>query len=135
MPASIEVSERTQVYLWERDVIRPVVSRSPEALWDITHLMVTYMRHVREVVYGFAFNPVAGRLARFLLDHYHPVDGQTRPRELSLEHLGVSVGTTRELISRTLHRFADEGIIHVNRLELAFLDHKKLEELAKGDQP
>jgi hypothetical protein len=33
-------------------------------------------------------------------------------------------------VSRTLHRFADEGIIRVNRMEFAFLDRDKLETLA-----
>jgi CRP/FNR family transcriptional regulator len=94
---------------------------------------MNYMRHVREVVYGFAFHPVAGRLARLLLTHYHSMDGKPAPRDLTLDQMADTVGTTRELVSRTLHRFADEGIIRVNRMEFAFLDRDKLETLAGGN--
>jgi CRP/FNR family transcriptional regulator len=80
----------------------------------------------------FAFHPVAGRLARLLLTHYKPVDGQPAPRNLTLDQMAETVGTTRELVSRTLHRFADEGLVRVNRVEFAFLDRGGLEELAGG---
>jgi CRP-like cAMP-binding protein len=90
------------------------------------------MRHVREVVYGFAFHPVAGRLARLLLTHYESAGGKPAPRDLTLDQMADTVGTTRELVSSTLHRFADEGLIRVNRVEFAFLDREGLENLAGG---
>jgi len=95
-------------------------------------ILIAYMRQVREVVYGFAFHPVAGRLARLLLTHYDIKDEKPAPRNLTLDQMADTVGTTRELVSRTLHRFADEGLIRVNRMEFAFLDRDKLEDLAGG---
>lgn len=133
MPASLEVREDTLLYLWERDDIMPVIFRNAQAAWDVSHILIHYMRRVREVVYGFAFHPVAGRLARLLLSHYAHVDGKSAPRDLTLDQMADTVGTTRELVSRTLHRFADEGIIRVNRMEFAFLDRDKLETLAGGN--
>ncbi len=132
MPASLEVREDAVLYMWERETVLPILLRNAEAIWDVSQILVQYMRHVREVVYGFAFHPVAGRLARLLLNHYHPVDGQPAPRNLTLDQMADTVGTTRELVSRTLHRFADEGLIRVNRVEFAFLDREKLEGLAGG---
>lgn len=132
MPASLEVREEATLYLWEREAILPVVQRNAQAAWDVSTILIQYMRHVREVVYGFAFHPVAGRLARLLLTHYDSVDGQPAPRNLTLDQMADTVGTTRELVSRTLHRFADEGLIRVNRVEFAFLDRDGLENLAGG---
>lgn len=134
MPASLEVREDAVLYLWERDVILPVIQKNAQAAWDVSNILIRYMRNVREVVYGFAFHPVAGRLARLLLTHYNPVDGQPAPRNLSLDQMADTVGTTRELVSRTLHRFADEGLIRVNRVEFAFLDRERLESLAGGSE-
>jgi len=134
MPASLEVREDTVLYIWERETILPLLLRNAEAAWDVSHILMNYMRHVREVVYGFAFHPVAGRLARLLLTHYHPMDGKPAPRDLSLDQMANTVGTTRELVSRTLHRFADEGLIQISRMELAFLDREKLESLAGGSE-
>ncbi len=134
MPASLEATQRTELLLWPREIIIPIVSRHPEAIWETGRALVNYMRHVREVVYGFAFHPVAGRLARLLLTHYQHAQGDSAPRDLTRDQMADTVGTTRELVSRTLHRFADEGLIRVNRVELAFLDRERLETIAGGDE-
>ena len=130
MPASLEVMERSEVYLWPQEVIRPIISRNVDALWEVTRELVTSMRQVRDVVYGFAFHPVAGRLARLLLDHYQPVEGQPAPRDLTLDEMAASVGTTRELVSKTLHRFADDGLIEISRVQFIFTNRGQLEQLA-----
>jgi CRP-like cAMP-binding protein len=44
-----------------------------------------------------------------------------------------TIGTTRELVSRTLHRFADQGMIKINRVEFVFMDREQLETLAGHD--
>lgn len=134
MPASLEVMEESVVYLWPERVIRPILSRNVDALWEVNRELVTSMRQVREVVYGFAFHPVAGRLARLLLDHYQPVDGQPAPRDLTLDEMAASVGTTRELVSKTLHRFADDGMIEISRMQFVFTDRRQLEQLAGRDE-
>ena len=130
MPASLEAKEPTLVYLWPREVILPIISQNIEAVWDVSRVLLGYMRHVREIVYGFAFHPVAGRLARLLLQHYQPVEGQPAPRNMTLDEMADAVGTTRELVSRTLHRFAAENMIQINRLEFVFTNPAGLEELA-----
>lgn len=133
MPASLEVMEDCEVFMWHKDQICPIVSRHVEAVWDITRELMSTMRQVREVVYGFAFHPVAGRLARLLLEHYHPVEGQPAPRDLTLDEMADTVGTTRELVSKTLHRFADDGMIQINRVQFVFTDRGQLEHLAGHD--
>jgi CRP/FNR family transcriptional regulator len=134
MPASLEVMEESDVYFWYGEQILPVISRNVEAVWDITRELVGMMRQVREIVYGFAFHPVAGRLARLLLTHYHPVEGQQAPRDLTLDEMADSIGTTRELVSKTLHRFADEGIIEISRMQFVFTNRDELEQLAGHDE-
>ena len=130
MPASLEVMARCRVCQWPREVVMPIVSRNVEAVWDVSRLLVLAMRHVREVVYGFAFHPVAGRLARLLLNHYQPIEGQHTPRDLTLDEMAATVGTSRELVCKVLYRFADAELIRINRTEFVFTDRKKLEELA-----
>jgi CRP/FNR family transcriptional regulator len=134
MPASLEVMEESEIYYWHGEKIIPIVSRHVEAVWDITRELIATMRQVREVVYGFAFHPVAGRLARLLLHHYHPVDGQPAPRDLTLDEMADSIGTTRELVSKTLHRFADEGMIEISRVQFVFTNRSELEQMAGHDE-
>lgn len=129
MPASLEVMEDCEACTWEGESIMPIISRSVDAVWAITHELVTTMRQVRDVVYGFAFHPVAGRLARLLLTHYQPVEGRATPRDLTLDEMAHTVGSTRELISKTLHQFAGEGMIKISRVEITFTDRAKLEQI------
>ena len=133
MPASLEVMEDCEIFLWHGEQIYPIVSRHVEAVWDIARELVVTMRKIREVVYGFAFHPVAGRLARLLLNRYQPVEGQPAQRDLTLDEMADTIGTTRELVSKTLHRFADQGMIKINRVEFVFIDKDQLETLAGHD--
>jgi CRP-like cAMP-binding protein len=130
MPASLEVLEDCEIFLWHGEQILPIISRHVDAVWDITRELVVTMRQIREVVYGFAFHPVAGRLARLLLNYYNPVDGQPTQRDLTLDEMADTIGTTRELVSKTLHRFAGEGMIKINRVEFVVMDKNQLEHLA-----
>lgn len=132
MPATLEVMEKCEAWLWPKEVIMPVVSRNVDAVWDVSRVLVAALRRVREVVYGFAFHSVSGRLARLLLDTYQPEQGKPAPRELTLDEMAAAVGTTRELVCKVLYRFADDGIIHINRTEFVFTDPEKLEELAEA---
>ncbi len=129
MPAALEAMEDCEVCMWEGDAIIPILSRNVDAVWAITGKLVRTMRKVRDVVYGFAFHPVAGRLANLLLSHYKPVDGQAAPRDMTLDEMAHTVGSTRELVSKTLHQFASEGMIEISRVEITFTDRNKLEEL------
>jgi len=131
MPASLEAQEPTAVYVWPREIIIPIVSRNVDAVWDVTRVLIKAMRTVREVVYGFAFHRVSGRLARLLLNRYAPQNGQTVRRDITLDEMADNVGTTRELISKVLHHFGDEGIIDVSRTQFKFIDLAQLEQLAE----
>ncbi len=129
MPAALEVMEDCDVYMWKGDTIIPIISHNVDAVWAITRKLVLTMRKVRDVVYGFAFHPVAGRLAHLLLNHYNPAEGQAAPRDMTLDEMAHTVGSTRELVSKTLHQFAGEGMIEISRVEITFTDRKKLEKL------
>ncbi len=130
MPATLEVKERTELYLWTKAALAPLLSRHPEALWDLVRLQAGTMRRAREIIYGFAFHPAAGRLARLLLQRYAPPDGEPVARDLTLDDMAAAVGTTRELVCKLLYRFAEDGLLNLTRTEFAFLDRSRLEELA-----
>jgi CRP-like cAMP-binding protein len=130
MPAALEVKDKCELYLWTKEVLAPRLSRNPAALWDLIRVQSQTMRRAREIIYGFAFHPAAGRLARLLLSRYAPADGQTAARDLTLDDMAASVGTTRELVCKLLYRFAEEGMLSLNRTEFVFMDRGKLEELA-----
>lgn len=130
MPASLEVINDCEVYLWKKEIVIPILSRNPPALWEVMKTLVTNMRMVRDVVYGFSFHPASKRLAKLILNHYNLDNGEVAPRDLTLDELAAEVGTTRELISKILNDFAREGIINITRGYIVFKDKDRLEEIA-----
>ncbi len=129
MPASLEVLEESDVYLWHGRDLMPILSQNVDAAWAVNRYLIRTLRQARDFIYGFAFHPVAGRLARLLLTHYDPAEGEATPRDLTLDEMAHSVGTTRELVSKTLHQFAAQGMIDINRVEIVFKDRTKLAEM------
>ncbi|MFA5536915.1 MAG: Crp/Fnr family transcriptional regulator [Bacillota bacterium] len=133
MPASLEVMERSGIYQWNSETIIPLLFENPHAMWAVTQMLITIMRRVRNIVYGFAFHPVSGRLAGFLLQHYQPANGQIVARDLTLDEMAAFVGTTRELISKILYYYAEQEAIKVSRNEIVFLNIGKLRDMADPD--
>jgi CRP-like cAMP-binding protein len=92
----------------------------------MTRLMVQRMLHASEIVDGLAFQPVASRLARLLLEQY-PADQLAAERHLTLDEMAAHIGSTREMVCRILYRFAAQGAIQINRTEFIFKDRQLLE--------
>jgi CRP-like cAMP-binding protein len=78
-----------------------------------------------------AFQPVAGRLAKLLIDTAQEESQKTIDRSLTLDEMAARIGSTREMVCRFLHRFADEGIIDITRTEYSITNRERLASLAQ----
>ncbi len=126
-PVSLQVNRPAVIYMWQRDDILPFLLENGRLTWEISRLMVSRMLLASEVIEGLAFQPVAGRLARLLLEQY-PADRQSAERHLTLDEMAARIGTTREMVCRILYKFAEQGAIQINRTEFIFKDRGLLEE-------
>ena len=97
--------------------------------WNLACMVVGRVQLASEIVERLAFQPVAGRLARLLVD----TAGESGPvaRNLTLDEMASRIGTTREMVCRFLHRFSDEGLIDITRTEFAIKDRAGLEEMTR----
>lgn len=131
MPASLIATKKTEVLLWEKERIMPYLHRHPEAMWEVTGILMRTMRQAREVIYSLAFKPVAGRLASLLLSQ---VDCTTASieREFTLYELSSMVAATPEVVCRVLYQFQKDGILEVTRASITVQDIEALE-LARGE--
>lgn len=83
---------------------------------------------------------VRRRLARFLLDLAH-TRGVSRGKGVLLDsglthdELAASVGTAREVISRTLEQWQREGLVRLGRGRLVLLDLPRLKEILTFHRP
>ncbi len=132
MPASLMAARASQVYLWPKDVIEPVLSRNPATLWEILRLHTATMRRAREVIYGLAFKPVAGRLARLLIEQAGGQEGQPVQRDMTLSEIAATVATSQEVVCRLLYQFQADGLIELSRANFKLNDRAALEELGEN---
>lgn len=102
--------------------------------WELSRLMVRRMQRASEIIETLAFQPVAARLAKLLMDTFQ--DDSTGPiaRNMTLDEMAARIGSTREVVCRFLHRFADEGLINITRTEFIVSDRERLIELAQKNK-
>ena len=129
MPVRLEAHESSRVYLWDRSQCLPLFLKHGALSWGICRLMVQRMLYASDIVEGLAFQPVASRLARLLLEEYPP-DHLSTERHLTLDEMAARIGSTREMVCRILYRFATQGAIQINRTEFIFKDRQLLEKQA-----
>ncbi len=131
LPATLEARGRTRLYVWSRPSIESLLLEHGSILWELCRLMVQRMQRASTVVEELAFQPVAGRLARLLVEFSAGLEEESIPRGLTLDEIAARIGTTREVACRFLHRFADEGLIDITRSEFVVHDQRRLGELAR----
>jgi CRP-like cAMP-binding protein len=126
MPVTLEAREDSHLYLWSRDSFLPILLRNGRASWELSRLMAERMQRASDLVEGLAFQPVATRLARLLLDHFEQAGDSSISRNLTLDEMAARVGSTREMVCRALYSFSDKKLIEVTRTEFVLTDSEGL---------
>jgi CRP-like cAMP-binding protein len=129
MPASLLADKKVDALVWPRDVILPYLKRHPEAMWEVTGLLTQIMRQAREIIYGLAFQPVAVRLARYLLSELKDPEQDTLEREMTLEDMASALASTPEVVCRLLYQFQSDGMIKIDRTQIEFQNLQALKQL------
>ena len=133
MPASLKATENSTVYRWEREAILPILYRHPETLWEVAGMLTGTMRKAREIIYGLAFQPVAGRLATLLLDRFADPEDISVERDLTLNAIASRVASSPEVVCRVLHQFQAEGVLEVTRATITLHDRSALEDMMEPE--
>ncbi len=122
MPVHLEAREPCQIHLWRQEALLPLLVENGWALWAMCQLMINRMQRASEIVEGLAFQPVAARLARLLVDRFGESAGAPVARDLTLDDMAALVGTTREMVCRILYHFSDKKLIQITRTEFMLTD-------------
>lgn len=126
MPVTLQTHEPSRLYLWQRDAVMPILVRNGQAAWELCRLMAVRMQYASGILEGLAFQSVAGRLARLLLDHFETAGESSISRHLTLDEMAARVGSTREMVCRALYSFSDRNLIEVTRTEFVLRDRDGL---------
>ena len=135
MPVSLRAAEETHILLWSRDEVLPILIEHGESLWSICRILIQRVQVASAIVENLAFQPVAGRLAKMLVETYGDRGSEPLARDMTLDEMASRVGTTREMVCRILYKFADEKWIDITRTEFRLVDQEGLQQLAGFEPP
>jgi CRP/FNR family transcriptional regulator len=106
-----------------RSVFLQMVEQSPEFRTYIFRFFGERVTHLMELIEAVAFRKLDHRLAQFLLKH-SPV------LEVTHQSLAAELGSVREVVSRILEDFREQGIVQLDRGQIHVLDEQALESLS-----
>ena len=130
MPVMLQAKGKTNILIWSREYLVPVIKQHGEMSWNLCQLMINRMQLASSIVEDLAFQPVMGRLAGLILNEFSDAEDEFKSRELTLEEMASRIGTTREMVCRHLYRFAEKGAIQISRTELRITNKSMLEKQA-----
>jgi CRP-like cAMP-binding protein len=131
MPVALKVDSLSRLNLWSRDQLLPMLLENGQVSWELSRLMVRRMLRASEIVEELAFQPVAGRLARLLIEYPGQATSGPIARSLTLDDMASRIGSTREMVCRFLQRFADDDLIKITRTEFEITDRDRLMDMAQ----
>ena len=131
MPVTLEAREASRLFLWSRETLEPILAHNGRVGWELCRLMAGRMQRASAILEDMAFQPVAGRLARLLLENFETAGDSAISRHLTLDEMAARIGTTREMVCRALYSFSDKKLIEVTRTEFVLTDREGLSQLSE----
>jgi CRP/FNR family cyclic AMP-dependent transcriptional regulator len=129
LPVMLEAKDASHLFLWDQESVLPLLRKNQEALWAWTMMLVKRIRFASNFIEELAFHPLAGRLARLLLDQFNEQDDIRVARELTLDEMSARINTSPVMVCKLLSRFASDGLIKVSRTSFELLDRHELEKV------
>jgi CRP/FNR family transcriptional regulator len=129
-PATFEAREDCRLAMWRSDDLVPELMRNSQAMWELCQLMMMRMQEASKILEGLAFQQVATRLARYILDQAAGSAQSHLSRDATLDEIAASIGSTREVVCRLLYRFSNDNLIEITRTEFVLSDSQGLNAIA-----
>ncbi|MHB8128266.1 MAG: Crp/Fnr family transcriptional regulator [Mobilitalea sp.] len=126
----IEVEKDTEAYLIPTSAFRKLSEESLEVQVFTNNLMASRFTDVMWIMEQALFMSFDKRLASFLIEQVTINDSNTL--EITHEKIANHLGTAREVVTRMLKYFQNEGMVILNRGEIEVCGLKKLEQLVEG---
>lgn len=124
----VDAEENSECYVIGGPAFAEVSARNPQIKIFALETAVSRFSDVMWVMQQILFMRMDQRLAIFLADE----SARTNSDTIALTHEQIAryMGSAREVVSRMLKYFANEGIVEVSRKGVKILDKKRLRELA-----
>ena len=133
-PATVEAIEQMDVVCVPTELFHHLMRRHPQVAATVLRHFARRLRSFTEMIEQISLQTVPARLARYLFQlarvEGSPAEGGILVRrEVTVQDLASLLGSVREVVSRHLKDFEDQGIIEVRRHEILIVDIDELESL------
>lgn len=126
----VDAEENTECYTIDGAAFQTVSEKNPKVKIFALETAVSRFSDVMWVMQQILFMGVDTRLAIFLLDEASRTGSDTI--SLTHEQIAKYMASAREVVSRMLKYFANEGIVEASRKGVRILDKARLREVAQG---
>lgn len=123
----IDAEENSECYVIDGQAFSVVADKNPNIKIFSLETAVSRFSDVMWVMQQILFMSMDKRLAIFLLDESVRLNSDTIA--LTHEQIAKYMGSAREVVSRMLKYFSNEGIVEVSRKGVKILDKNRLREL------
>ena len=127
-PTSIQAMTSASVAALQVDTLRSLLASDPRVARVCAGELTRQLYKALEDLSEQAFLPVRERLVHHLLDLASTGDDRHLLVRASQQELADAIGSVREVVTRTLHRLRDEGLIETSRDGIVLLDPLRLSE-------
>lgn len=125
----------TALLMLNVEVIRSEASHDAALAWALAQEVTRRLYEVLEAFGGNVFGSVRARVARHLLDLAAAAqDGTTLIAPVGQQAMADSVGSAREVVTRTLRDLRAAGLVETTRNGIRLLDPDRLGEIAVGER-
>ncbi len=114
-------------------LFRELFEREAAVRRFVLDLYAVRLEELMLLIEEVAFRKMDERLAAYLLREAEVSPGLFAPISMTHEELAAELGTVREVISRLLHQFSDEGSVLLERGRVRIKDSQKLVKFTKLD--
>lgn len=131
-PTAFQAITDSRLVTVGNDLTRELYANHPALGWAMTQELAARLDDFQRELAYFAFGSLLQRLAYHLLA-LTAASNDFSSQPVHLAHLANAVGTSREMVSRTLAPLAANGVLHTGIAGVVVTDRRRLQDEANVD--
>jgi len=131
VPLSVHAVRNATYVELDGQALRRVARELPDFGWFLSRQLAAAVSRVPAIIEEFGFKTVSQRVASHLINLSEP-DAMAGGRTAHVTHAALAeyVGSAREVVSRCLRSFAEDGLVAMSHGSVRIIDELELRQLA-----
>lgn len=110
-----------------------ILKEYPEFAFTVMRFLAERLARMTDLIETLSLYSVRQRVAKFLIDEADAIEKEVTVRWTQTD-MAKRLGTVRDVLGRTLRKFADEGLVRFEREKIILLDRQGLEKAVIGEE-